>query len=128
MNGLFILQTWTLYEQGELERIIDLTMWSDLDTKEASRFLKVGLLCTQDMAKLRPPMTAVVKMLSGEIDVESMNITKPGLVSDFMVMKVPKMKNNILTMSSLSSVSSNEGSSGNTTYGSMTFTAINDRE
>ncbi|PKA52276.1 putative LRR receptor-like serine/threonine-protein kinase [Apostasia shenzhenica] len=88
VDGILILQTWAHYEHGELERIIDSSLTNDLDIKEACRFLKIGLLCTQDASKLRPSMSTVVKMLKSERDVQSEKITHPGLVTDFTKMKI----------------------------------------
>ncbi|XP_008806824.2 cold-responsive protein kinase 1-like isoform X2 [Phoenix dactylifera] len=127
----FLLErTWALYEQNELRNIIDSSLTDDLDIEEACKFLKVGLLCTQDAAKLRPQMSDVVKMLTGEKDVESENITKPGLVSDFMDLKVRSQKRpdeaGISTMSS--AVETSPLSSEKTTYASITFTAISERD
>lgn len=62
---LMLLQTWGLYEEGRLEKIIDTDMGDDLDVEEACRFLKIGLLCTQDAMARRPKMTNVVQMLTG---------------------------------------------------------------
>ncbi|KAI0507291.1 hypothetical protein KFK09_013415 [Dendrobium nobile] len=121
-------RVWALYEQEQLELIIDATLSDDLDIKKACLFVKVGLLCTQDSSKLRPAMSTVVKMLTGEVDVESMKITKPGLVADFMELKVTRKKANDLLLSSSSTSSSNPESSGNNTHGSLTFTAIENRE
>lgn len=120
-------RTWALYEQGELERIIDATLSHDLDTEEACRFLKIGLMCTQDEAGLRPSMSTVVNMLTGVKDIESIKINTPGLISDFTQLKVGRKKTNELIASS-SSTASNEGSSGNNTHTPMSFTAIVDRE
>ncbi|KAH0455971.1 hypothetical protein IEQ34_016003 [Dendrobium chrysotoxum] len=88
MDGILVLQTWAHYERGTIERMIDSSLAGDVNTKEACKFLKVGLLCTQDACKLRPSMSLVVKMLTGGINVESENITQPGLVTDFMQMKI----------------------------------------
>lgn len=82
------MQTWDLYERKELVALVDSGLNGDFDAEEAVRILKVGLLCTQDSPKLRPSMTAVVKMLSGETEVYDKRITKPGLISDFMDLKV----------------------------------------
>ncbi|PRQ53970.1 hypothetical protein RchiOBHm_Chr2g0172421 [Rosa chinensis] len=46
--------------------------------------MKIGLLCTQDKPKLRPSMSTVVKMLTGETDVDDEKIDKPGMLSEFM--------------------------------------------
>lgn len=77
-----LLQTWTCYEQGHLEEIIDADIEDDVDVEEACRFLKVGLLCTQDAMKLRPNMINIVQMLTGEKDVNTERITKPSVVGD----------------------------------------------
>lgn len=120
-------RTWALYEQGKLERIIDATLSHDLDIEEACRFLKVGLLCTQDEAGLRPSMSTVVNMLMGTKDVDSIKITTPGLISDFTQWKIGRKKADEPAVSS-SSATSNEESSGNATYASRALTAIVDRE
>ncbi|XP_062190937.1 cold-responsive protein kinase 1-like [Phragmites australis] len=79
----FLLErTWTNYEHGKLEEIIDVDLGDDLDVEEACRFLKVGLLCTQDAMKLRPNMTTVVQMLTGEKGVSMDKVTKPAVISD----------------------------------------------
>jgi len=85
----FLLErTWRCYEQGQLEKIIDADLEDDLDAEEACRFLKVGLLCTQDAMKLRPNMTNVVRMLTGEKDVCTERITKPAVISNTGDIKV----------------------------------------
>ncbi|GJN09479.1 hypothetical protein PR202_ga27488 [Eleusine coracana subsp. coracana] len=74
--------TWTNYEQGKLEEIIDIDIGDDLDVEAACRLLKIGLLCTQDAMKLRPSMTNVVQMLIGERAVSMDKVTKPVVISD----------------------------------------------
>ncbi|CAM8895103.1 unnamed protein product [Rhodiola kirilowii] len=102
-------RTWELHERRELVSIVDMTMNGLFDAEEACRFLKIALLCTQDSPKLRPSMSTVVKMLIGEKSFEERTITRPGLISDFMDLKVrapstkqPEMKdpNNNNTTSS----------------------------
>lgn len=88
------MQTWTLYEQGDLEKIVDAFLGDDLDIQEATRFLKVALLCTQDATKLRPSMSIVLKLLTGEKSVGAEKITKPAVISDFMDLKVKSTKEN----------------------------------
>ncbi|KAK4794103.1 hypothetical protein SAY86_012097 [Trapa natans] len=81
----FLLEwAWVLHENGELSRLIDKRMDKDCHVEEACRYLKIGLICTQGMAKLRPSMSTVVRMLKGEVDVERKNIYRPGLLSEFM--------------------------------------------
>ncbi|KAH7522464.1 hypothetical protein FEM48_Zijuj07G0141500 [Ziziphus jujuba var. spinosa] len=96
-------RTWELYERKELILLVDTAMDGHFDAEEACRFLKIGLLCTQDTPKLRPSMSTVVKMLTGDIEVYDKKITKPGLISDFMDLKVrgpSKNKPNRTTSSS----------------------------
>ncbi|XP_020092570.1 putative serine/threonine-protein kinase isoform X1 [Ananas comosus] len=84
----FLLERiWALYEHGELVNIVDTSLNGDFNPEEACRFLKVGLICTQDAPKVRPTMSTVIKMLTGETDTD-MEIMKPGLISDFMDLKV----------------------------------------
>lgn len=91
----FLLErTWTLYEQGDLGKIVDAFLGDDLDIQEATRFLKVALLCTQDATKLRPSMSTVLKLLTGERSVGAEKITKPAVISDFMDLKVKSTKEN----------------------------------
>nr|CAB3480304.1 unnamed protein product [Digitaria exilis] len=79
---LVFMQTWTHYEQGKLEEIIDIDVGDDLDVEEACRFLKVGLLCAQDAMKLRPNITNIVHMLTGEKGVSMDRVTKPSVIGD----------------------------------------------
>ncbi|XP_022943217.1 cold-responsive protein kinase 1-like isoform X1 [Cucurbita moschata] len=81
----YLLETaWNLYEQGALVLLVDMSLNGDFDAEEACKYIKIGLLCTQDSPKLRPSMSTVVKMLMGEMSVEDRKITKPGLLSDLM--------------------------------------------
>lgn len=128
-----MLQTWALHERNELVVLVDTAMNGDFDAEEACKFLKIALLCTQDSPKLRPSMSTVMKMLMGEVAVSD-NITKPGLISDFMDLKVksndnmPGTKITSYTISSGSDKNDNSSSSGNTTScATMTFTAVSDR-
>ncbi|NP_001146863.1 serine/threonine-protein kinase receptor isoform X2 [Zea mays] len=85
----FLLErTWALYEQGRLEDIVDMDIGGDRDVEEACRFLKIGLLCTQDAMARRPNMTNVVRMLSGERRISVEKITRPAMISDFAELKV----------------------------------------
>ncbi|KAI4366014.1 hypothetical protein MLD38_021943 [Melastoma candidum] len=85
----FLLErTWDLYERRELVGLVDTSLDGDFDAEEACRFLKVGLVCTQENPKRRPSMSTVVKLLTGEQHIDDHNITKPGLISDLMDLKV----------------------------------------
>lgn len=90
---ILVLQTWQVYERRELVGLVDTSLDGDFDAEEACKFLKIGLLCTQDTPKLRPSMSSVVKMLRGEKAVDDNKITKPGLITDFMDLKVRPPQN-----------------------------------
>ncbi|KAL8462004.1 hypothetical protein ACS0TY_033186 [Phlomoides rotata] len=137
----YILErTWQLYEKKELVALVDTALEGQFDPEQACIFFKIGLLCTQDSPKLRPTMSAVVRMLKGEEDFDENTITKPGLISDFMDLKIrsdpkPKPDNNPTSSNFNSSGSeTNENStwtstrtSTPTSHATMSFTAVYDR-
>ncbi|CAL9145359.1 unnamed protein product [Musa hybrid cultivar] len=120
-NGFLVMQTWARYKCGKLVNIIDISLTDDLDIEEACRFLKIGLLCTQDAMTLRPSMSTVIKLLTGEKDVNSEKIVKPGIIENFMDLKIrnkdPMNRSKVMSSFLHSSPSSSE----NTTDASMTF-------
>ncbi|KAL0799668.1 hypothetical protein Bca101_054843 [Brassica carinata] len=81
-------RAWGLYERNELVDLVDTGLNGVFDAEEACRYLKIGLLCTQDSPKLRPKMSTVVKLLTGVKGIDNRKITRPGLISDFMDLKV----------------------------------------
>ncbi|KAJ4890071.1 Protein kinase superfamily protein [Raphanus sativus] len=85
----YILErAWELYERNELVDLVDIGLNGIFDAEEACLYLKIGLLCTQDSPQLRPTMSTVVKLLTGEKNIDNKKITRPGLISDFMELKV----------------------------------------
>ncbi|CAI8595438.1 unnamed protein product [Vicia faba] len=106
----FILErTWELYERKELVALVDTSLNGEFDAEQACKFLKIGLLCTQESPKSRPSMSSVVKMLTGEMKVDDSTMTKPALISDFMDLKV--RKNQVSTTMDLKTTSSYNTSS-----------------
>lgn len=86
---LFVnLQAWESYKADNLLQLVDPTLQMNFPKDEALRFLKIGLLCVQEMSKLRPRMTRAVEMLAGEVDLKDYHISQPGLVSDFTSIKM----------------------------------------
>ncbi|KAM0023044.1 putative protein kinase RLK-Pelle-DLSV family [Helianthus debilis subsp. tardiflorus] len=59
---------------------------------EGVQFMKVGLLCVQEVTKLRPKMSTVIKMLTGDTSVEGVKISQPGFVADLMDVKLNTKK------------------------------------
>ncbi|KAM3223667.1 hypothetical protein ACQJBY_057183 [Aegilops geniculata] len=127
-DQILLVKTWEYYDQGQLDKIIDSSLGDDLDVDEACRFLKVGLLCTKNITKRRPDMSTVTRMLRGEKDVESQEITKPDVIQDFRDLK-PRSKatSSSLLTSVVAQTSPSSSSMGNTTRASTTFTATSDR-
>ncbi|KAM0904215.1 hypothetical protein ACQ4PT_018178 [Festuca glaucescens] len=80
----FLLEkTWALYEHEHLDEIIDADIDDELDIEEACKFLKIGLLCTQDAMARRPHMSTVLRMLTGCKNVSMEKITRPAMITDF---------------------------------------------
>ncbi|GAB4849241.1 Cold-responsive protein kinase 1 [Ancistrocladus abbreviatus] len=118
-------QAWEHYERNELLILVDPSLDGHFDAEEAFRYLKIALLCTQDSPKLRPSMLTVVKMLTGEVSVDR-EMTKPGLISDFMDLKVRNTQQaestDYITSSSLDKMEYSTMSSATSTFSAMTFT------
>lgn len=108
--------------------LVDTSMSGEYDEEEAQKFLKIGLLCTQDIPKLRPSMSQVVKMLMGEEDVNDQNISRPGLLSAFTELRDKKDKCGVISESTGKGGNSSSSSETVTTsYATMTFNSIFDR-
>ncbi|XP_039029305.1 cold-responsive protein kinase 1-like isoform X2 [Hibiscus syriacus] len=129
LSDQYLLErAWELYERRQLAELVDVSMSGDYDDEEAQKFLKIGLLCTQDMPKQRPSMSKVVKMLTGEDPLDDRNISRPGLLSEFMNLRAHKEKSDMIT-GSTSKEGNASSSSENLTmsYATMTFNSMYDR-
>ncbi|KAI4388266.1 hypothetical protein MLD38_000609 [Melastoma candidum] len=131
---ILLEKAWRLHEKDELVHLVDSSLCESLDVDEAYRYLRIGLLCTQDKPKLRPTMSKVVKMLEGEIDVNQENITRPGILTEFKGIRIKLDLGQTDTPDSSDVLSSgtrlNESSSSadiDTSYATMTFNSIYDR-
>uniref|UniRef100_A0A803N826 Protein kinase domain-containing protein n=1 Tax=Chenopodium quinoa TaxID=63459 RepID=A0A803N826_CHEQI len=127
---------WEYYQRKELVELVDESLEGHYDVEEACRFLKIGLLCTQDAPKLRPAMSTVVKMLTGEKCIAEMKITAPGLLSDLSEVTIRNTHDNTDTRttsvdkalySSSDSMNNSTFSSGASTSATLTFTAVKER-
>ncbi|XP_019169653.1 PREDICTED: probable LRR receptor-like serine/threonine-protein kinase At1g07650 isoform X2 [Ipomoea nil] len=69
------LLDWALVVQkkGSLLELVDSQLGSDFNKEEAIRMIKVALVCTNPSPALRPTMSAVVRMLEGEADVNDLS-------------------------------------------------------
>ncbi|GMI65533.1 hypothetical protein like AT1G56130 [Hibiscus trionum] len=81
-DRVYLLEwVWTLLENNQLLSLLDPTL-TEFDKNEALRVIGVALLCTQSSPSMRPPMSRVVAMLAGDIEVSSVT-TKPSYITDW---------------------------------------------
>ncbi|KAM0997957.1 hypothetical protein ACFX2I_007761 [Malus domestica] len=129
-----LARAWEHHEKGQLVELVDTSLNGNFDVEEACRFLKVGLLCTQDMPKLRPSMSTVVQMLTGALDVKEGKISKPGLLSEFMEHREggrdkanKRHPSHTIFASGKFINSSSSSEAAPTSFATMTFNSIYDR-
>ncbi|KAK9949627.1 hypothetical protein M0R45_005144 [Rubus argutus] len=72
---------WQLHEKKLEGELVDSRL-SAFNEEEAKRIIKIGLLCTQTSPMLRPSMSRVVGMLSGDMEVTTVT-SKPGYLTDW---------------------------------------------
>lgn len=104
--------------------LVDSSLKGHFNVDQASKYIQIAFLCTQDTPKIRPSMSTVVKMLTGEMDVDEKNISSPGLLSELSGKKITSHASSASLARQNGSLSS---SNNNMTYGTMTFTSIYDR-
>eukprot|EP01018_Ginkgo_biloba_P022351 Gb_24316 [translate_table: standard] len=76
---LLLEWVWTLHEEGDLLDLIDPTLDHEAFGSQIIKVIKIALLCTQAAASLRPPMSRVMFMLSGEVKIDK-RPTKPAFL------------------------------------------------
>ncbi|GLT51800.1 hypothetical protein SLA2020_251830 [Shorea laevis] len=81
-DKIYLLEwAWTLFESNQSLGLVDPTL-VEFDENEALRMIRVGLLCTQGSPMMRPPMSRVVGMLAGDIEMSSV-ASKPSYLTDW---------------------------------------------
>ncbi|XP_031499793.1 probable LRR receptor-like serine/threonine-protein kinase At1g56140 [Nymphaea colorata] len=81
-SKIYLLEwAWHLHESNSELDLVDKFL-TDFNEKEALRLIGVALLCTQASPGLRPPMSRVVAMISGDIDVNPV-MSRPGYLTDW---------------------------------------------
>ncbi|KAJ8627486.1 hypothetical protein MRB53_020793 [Persea americana] len=84
---IYLLEwAWHLHENNRALELVDPTL-VEFNEEEALRVIGVSLLCTQATPMLRPPMSRVVAMLSGDIVLSSV-ISKPGYITDWQLKEI----------------------------------------
>uniref|UniRef100_A0A0D3G586 non-specific serine/threonine protein kinase n=1 Tax=Oryza barthii TaxID=65489 RepID=A0A0D3G586_9ORYZ len=78
-----LIIVWGLYEKDQALRIVEPSL-KDFDKDEVFRVICVALLCTQGSPHQRPPMSKVVAMLTGDVDVVKV-VTKPSYITEWQL-------------------------------------------
>lgn len=81
-------KAWELYNDDQLLQLMDPVISRECVEQEVDKFLKVALLCVQEMPNLRPPMSRVVEMLATEMDTRDLQISQPGVITDLQILKI----------------------------------------
>ena len=82
-----------MHEQGRELELVDSEL-SEFDEEEVKRIIGVALLCTQTSPTVRPPMSRVVAMITGDSDV-STEISRPGYLADWKFNDVSSLMSQI---------------------------------
>ena len=83
-----MFQAWELYKDDQLLKLVDPSISGECLEQEVEQFLKVGLLCVQEMPNLRPTMSTVVEMLATKMDTRDLQISQPGVITDLQTLKL----------------------------------------
>ncbi|XP_014494245.1 probable LRR receptor-like serine/threonine-protein kinase At1g56130 [Vigna radiata var. radiata] len=81
-DKVYLLEwAWQLHESNLIMDLVDPRL-SEFNEEEVKRIVGIALLCTQTSPSLRPSMSRVVAMLSGDIEVNTVT-SKPGYLTDW---------------------------------------------
>ncbi|XP_057853910.2 probable LRR receptor-like serine/threonine-protein kinase At1g56130 isoform X3 [Cryptomeria japonica] len=82
-ESVYLLEwAWQLHEQERLLELMDPQLRPTYIEEEVLRVIAVALLCTQALPEMRPSMSRVVAMLTG--DIEEIPVTsRPGYITDW---------------------------------------------
>lgn len=79
-------QAFVLQQKGNPLELVDPKLGTKFDKEEATRIIKVAVLCTNPSPALRPTMSEVVSMLEGRTNVHEI-ISEPSSYGDGMRFK-----------------------------------------
>ncbi|KAK8618650.1 hypothetical protein V6N13_132636 [Hibiscus sabdariffa] len=81
-DKIYLLEwAWVLHEKNESLDLVDPNL-IEFNENEALRVVRVALLCTQGSPSMRPPMSRVVAMLAGDVEVNGV-ISRPSYLTDW---------------------------------------------
>jgi serine/threonine protein kinase len=93
---MYLLEwAWQVHEKNCINDLIDSRL-SEFNTEEVQCLVKIALLCTQTSPNLRPSMSRVVAMLSGDIEVSAVT-SRPGYLTDWKFDDVSSIMTDIST-------------------------------
>ncbi|XP_061374466.1 probable LRR receptor-like serine/threonine-protein kinase At1g56140, partial [Gastrolobium bilobum] len=96
---MYLLEwAWQLHENNCVTDLVDPGL-SEFNKEEVKRMVGIALLCTQTSPTLRPSMSRVVAMLSGDIEVSTVT-TRPGYLTDWKFDDVSSFMTHIATKAS----------------------------
>ncbi|XP_016648188.1 PREDICTED: probable LRR receptor-like serine/threonine-protein kinase At1g56140 [Prunus mume] len=82
LEKIYLLEwAWTLHEKDQSLGLVDPRL-TKFDESDATRLIKAALLCTQASPMMRPSMSRVVAMLSGDIEASTV-MSKPSYLTDW---------------------------------------------
>ncbi|XP_020227245.1 probable LRR receptor-like serine/threonine-protein kinase At1g56140 [Cajanus cajan] len=123
-DKVYLLEwAWQLHENNQIIDLVDPRL-SEFNEEEVKRVVGIALLCTQTSPTLRPSMSRVVAMLSGDIEVSTVT-TRPGYLTDW---KFEDVSSSLITDFAMKgSDTSYQNSSGSTSMmgGSDLYSPIN---
>lgn len=95
-DKIYLLEwAWQLHENKRETELVDANI-SEFDVDEVKKVIGIALLCTQTSPGLRPAMSRVIAMLTGDAEVAAVT-SKPGYLTDW------KFKDTTIFMSNHSS-------------------------
>ncbi|CAN1263275.1 Probable LRR receptor-like serine/threonine-protein kinase At1g56130 [Linum perenne] len=113
---MYLLEwAWHLHENNREVELADSRL-PEYDEDELKRFVGIALLCTQASPSLRPSMSRVVAMLSGDVEVGTVS-SRPGYLTDwkFDDTTTSSFTSDIATKGTTTGTTSHYNSSTNTT-------------
>ncbi|KAF9618245.1 hypothetical protein IFM89_000880 [Coptis chinensis] len=121
---IYLLEwAWSLYETNRGLELVDPTL-SSFNKEEAIRMLGISLLCTQASPNLRPPMSRVVSMLTGDVEVSTVT-SKPGYLTDCQFTDATTFVSEDGTLGSMTSQAPYSSQFDSSSNASMVFGADN---
>ncbi|XP_060187387.1 probable LRR receptor-like serine/threonine-protein kinase At1g56140 isoform X1 [Lycium barbarum] len=79
---IYLLEwAWQLHENKHQTKLVDANL-SEFDVNEVKKVIGIALLCTQTSPALRPSMSRVIAMLTGDAEVAAVT-SKPGYLTDW---------------------------------------------